>query len=47
MPPMTGRCRQLVIENRLVGLNVTDYELYVDYDSNRLTIGFESWQSSD
>lgn len=31
---------QLVIENRLVGLNVTDYELYVDYDSDRLIAGF-------
>lgn len=31
---------QLVIENRLVALNVTDYELYVDYDSDRLILEF-------
>ena len=35
---------QLVIENRLVGLTVTDYELYVDYDSDRLILEFP-WQS--
>ena len=37
---------QLVIENRLVGLNVTDYELYVDYDSDRLILEFP-WQSGE
>lgn len=37
---------QLVIENRLVGLNVTDYELYVDYDSDRLILEFP-WQSDE
>ena len=37
---------QLVIENRLVGLNVTDYKLYVDYDSDRLILEFP-WQSGE
>ena len=37
---------QLVIENRLVGLSVTDYELYVDYDSDRLILEFP-WQSGE
>ena len=37
---------QLVIENRLVGLNLTDYELYVDYDSDRLILEFP-WQSGE
>ena len=37
---------QLVIENRLVALNVTDYELYVDYDSDRLILEFP-WQSGE
>ena len=37
---------QLVIENRLVGLNVTDYELYVDYASDRLILEFP-WQSGE
>ena len=31
---------QLVIENRLVALNVTDYELYVDNNSDSLILEF-------
>ncbi len=47
MPPMISwTLPQLVIENRLVGLNVTDYELYVDYDSDRLILEFP-WQSGE
>ncbi len=37
---------QLVIENRLVGLNVTDYELYVDTNSDSLILEFP-WQSGE
>ena len=37
---------QLVIENRLVALNVTDYELYVDTDSDALILEFP-WQSGE
>ena len=37
---------QLVIENRLVALNVTDYELYVDPSSDSLILEFP-WQSSE
>lgn len=37
---------QLVIENRLVALNVTDYELYVDSDSDSLILEFP-WQSGE
>ena len=37
---------QLVIENRLVGLNVTDYELYVDNNSDSLILEFP-WQSGE
>ncbi|MGN0663277.1 MAG: protein translocase subunit SecF [Faecalibacterium sp.] len=37
---------QLVIENRLVALNVTDYELYVDYDADSLILEFP-WQSGE
>ncbi len=37
---------QLVIENRLVGLNITDYELYVDSDSDSLILEFP-WQSGE
>ena len=33
---------QLVIENRLVALNVTDYELYVDNNSDSLILEFPS-----
>jgi len=35
---------RLVIENRLVALNVTDYELYVDNNSDSLILEFP-WQS--
>ena len=37
---------QLVIENRLVALNVTDYELYVDNNSDSLILEFP-WQSGE
>lgn len=37
---------KLVIENRLVALNVTDYELYVDTDSDSLILEFP-WQSGE
>ncbi|MGN0708150.1 MAG: protein translocase subunit SecF [Faecalibacterium sp.] len=37
---------QLVIENRLVALNVTDYELYLDYDTDSLILEFP-WQSGE
>ena len=37
---------QLVIENRLVALNVTDYELYVDNNSDSLILEFP-WQSDE
>lgn len=37
---------QLVIENRLVALNVTDYELYVDNNSDILILEFP-WQSGE
>ena len=37
---------QLVIENRLVALNVTDYELYVDPSSDSLILEFP-WQSGE
>lgn len=37
---------QLVIENRLVALNVTDYELYADYDTDSLILEFP-WQSGE
>ena len=37
---------QLVIENRLVALNVTDYELYVDNNSDGLILEFP-WQSGE
>ena len=34
---------QSVIENRLVGLNITDYELYADYNQDSLILEFP-WQ---
>ena len=37
---------RLVIENRLVALNVTDYELYVDNNSDSLILEFP-WQSGE
>ena len=37
---------QLAIENRLVALNVTDYELYVDNNSDSLILEFP-WQSGE
>lgn len=37
---------ELVIENRLVALNITDYELYVDYDGDSLILEFP-WQSGE
>ena len=37
---------QLVIENRLVALNITDYELYVDNNSDSLILEFP-WQSGE
>ena len=37
---------RLVIENRLVALNVTDYELYVDPSSDSLILEFP-WQSGE
>ena len=37
---------QLVIENRLVALNITDYELYVDDSSDSLILEFP-WQSGE
>lgn len=35
-----------IIETRLVGKNITDYEIYVDYNSDRLICRFP-WQSDD
>lgn len=35
-----------IIETRLVGKNITDYEIYVDYNSDRLICRFP-WQSND
>lgn len=35
-----------IIETRLVGKNITDYEMYVDYNSDRLICRFP-WQSDD
>ena len=37
---------QLVIENRLVALNITDYELYVDTNADSLILEFP-WQSGE
>lgn len=37
---------ELVIENRLVALNVTDYELYIDYNDDSLILEFP-WQSGE
>ena len=37
---------QSVIENRLVGLNITDYELYADYNQDSLILEFP-WQSDE
>ena len=37
---------QLVIENRLVAMNLTDYELYKDVDADRLILEFP-WQSGE
>ena len=35
-----------IIETRLVGKNITDYEIYVDYNSDRIICRFP-WQSDD
>ena len=35
-----------IIETRLVGKNITDYEVYTDYDSHQLIVRFP-WQSED
>lgn len=35
-----------IIETRLVGKNITDYEVYVDYNSDRIICRFP-WQSGD
>ena len=35
-----------VIETRLVGKNITDYEIYVDYNSDRIICRFP-WQAND
>ena len=35
-----------IIETRLVGKNITDYEVYTDYDSHQLIVRFP-WQSDD
>lgn len=35
-----------IIETRLVGKNITDYEMYIDYNSDRLICRFP-WQSDD
>ncbi len=35
-----------IIETRLVGKNITDYEIYVDYNSDRIICRFP-WQSGD
>ena len=37
---------QTVIENRLVALNITDYELYADYNQDSLILEFP-WQSDE
>ena len=37
---------QSVIENRLVALNITDYELYADYNQDSLILEFP-WQSDE
>ena len=35
-----------IIETRMVGKNITDYEIYVDYNSDRIICRFP-WQSGD
>ena len=35
-----------IIETRLVAKNITDYEIYVDYNSDRIICRFP-WQSND
>lgn len=35
-----------IIETRMVGKNITDYEIYVDYNSDRIICRFP-WQSND
>ena len=35
-----------IIETRLVGKNITDYEVYTDYDNHQLIVRFP-WQSDD
>lgn len=35
-----------IIETRLVGKNITDYELYTDYNSNKIIVRFP-WQAED
>ncbi len=40
LPEEQLEAAQLVIENRLVALNVTDYELYVDNNSDSLILEF-------
>ncbi len=37
---------QSVIENRLVGLNITDYEIYIDMADDRIILEFP-WQSGE
>jgi SecD/SecF fusion protein len=37
---------QTVIENRLVGLNITDYEIYIDQKDNSIILEFP-WQSDE
>lgn len=35
-----------IIETRLVGNNITDYEIYIDYNTDRIIVRFP-WQSDD
>ncbi len=35
-----------IVETRLVGTNITDYELYVDYNSDKIIVRFP-WQADD
>ena len=47
MPPTSSWTRPSpVIENRLVALNITDYELYADYNQDSLILEFP-WQSDE
>ena len=44
--PEQMEAAQTVIENRLVALNITDYEIYADKDDDRIIVEFP-WQSDE